>query len=429
MRPAASNQLLDGLLVLDCSILGPGLAGGLLADFGARVIKVESLGGDDIRRVTWPIVHEQRTDGEVESNSLFHLHVNRSKESMALDLSTPEAILVFEDLVRRADVVIEGMRPRFLEKKGLTFERLVELNPRIVVCSISGFGTGSPYERFPSHGVGFDAWCGVVRPDIEDDGSLEIPDQVNVGMTFGPVLAVTTVLGAVLRARTSGSPAFIEISQSDAAAYFDWYRIETEQAYRRPSDEVSGVAADEGRRRAPGLAGLRGAVRYQFYETADGHVLFMASERKFWHNFCEAVGRVDLFERWPGAELGDHAVGNRELKAELRLLFVANDERVAGSVRTPQRAHRPGQLARSIVERSSIQVSVHLVASGRSRRRPARSTGQARRGQVARTTSGTPAWAGHRSDLGRILGLRPGAGQSVGGRRGNTTDVLNLLKD
>jgi len=323
MRPAASNQLLDGLLVLDCSILGPGLAGGLLADFGARVIKVESLSGDDIRRVTWPIVHEQRTDGEVESNSLFHLHVNRSKESMALDLSTPEAILVFEDLVRRADVVIEGMRPRFLEKKGLTFERLVKLNPRIVVCSISGFGTGSPYERFPSHGVGFDAWCGVVRPDMEDDGSLEIPDQVNVGMTFGPVLAVTTVLGAVLRARTSGSPAFIEISQSDAAAYFDWYRIETEQAYRRPSDEVSGVAADEGRRRAPGLAGLRGAVRYQFYETADGHVLFMASERKFWRNFCEAVGRVDLFERWPGAELGDHAVGNRELKAELRLLFAS----------------------------------------------------------------------------------------------------------
>ena len=323
MRPAASNQLLDGLLVLDCSILGPGLAGGLLADFGARVIKVESLGGDDIRRVTWPIVHEQRTDGEVESNSLFHLHVNRSKESMALDLSTPEAIEVFEDLVRRADVVIEGMRPRFLEKKGLTFERLVELNPRIVVCSISGFGTGSPYERFPSHGVGFDAWCGVVRPDVEDDGSLEIPDQVNVGMTFGPVLAVTTVLAAVLRARTSGSPAFIEISQSDAAAYFDWYRIETEQAYRRPIDEVSGVAADEGRRRAPGLAGLRGAVRYQFYETTDGHVLFMASERKFWRNFCEAVGRLDLFERWPGAELGDHAVGNRELKAELRLLFAS----------------------------------------------------------------------------------------------------------
>ncbi len=323
MRPAASNQLLDGLLVLDCSILGPGLAGGLLADFGARVIKVESLGGDDIRRVTWPIVHEQRTDGEVESNSLFHLHVNRSKESMALDLSTPEAIEVFEELVRRADVVIEGMRPRFLEKKGLTFERLVELNPRIVVCSISGFGTGSPYERFPSHGVGFDAWCGVVRPDVEDDGSLEIPDQVNVGMTFGPVLAVTTVLAAVLRARTSGSPAFIEISQSDAAAYFDWYRIETEQAYRRPIDEVSGVAADEGRRRAPGLAGLRGAVRYQFYETTDGHVLFMASERKFWRNFCEAVGRLDLFERWPGAELGDHAVGNRELKAELRLLFAS----------------------------------------------------------------------------------------------------------
>lgn len=320
-------QLLDGLLVLDCSILGPGLAGGLLADLGARVIKIESRTGDDLRRVTWPIVHERTADGEITSNSLFHLHVNRSKESLTLDLSVPEAIPVFEDLVRRADVVIEGMRPRFLERKGLTFERLVELNPSIVMCSISGFGTGSPYETFPSHGVGFDAWCGVITPDVEPDGSLEIPDQVNVGMTFGPVLAATAVLAAVIRARSTGTPAFIELSQSDAAAYFDWYRIETARAYQRPDDEVTGVAADGGRRRAPGLAGLRGAVRYQFYATSDGHVLFMASERKFWKNFCDAVQRTDLFERWPGAEVGDHAVGNRELKAELRAIFASRSTR------------------------------------------------------------------------------------------------------
>jgi crotonobetainyl-CoA:carnitine CoA-transferase CaiB-like acyl-CoA transferase len=242
-------------------------------------------------------------------------------------LSVPEAIQVFEDLVRRADVVIEGMRPRFLERKGLTFERLVELNPSVVMCSISGFGTGSPYETFPSHGVGFDAWCGVIRPDVEPDGSLEIPDQVNVGMTFGPVLAATAVLAAVIRARSTGMPAFIELSQSDAAAYFDWYRIETERAYQRPDDEVTGVVADDGRRRAPGLAGLRGAVRYQFYKTADGHILFMASERKFWKNFCDAVQRIDLFERWPGAEVGDHALGNLKLKAELREIFAANSTR------------------------------------------------------------------------------------------------------
>ena len=321
MTTESLPQLLDGLLVLDCSILGPGLAGGVLADLGARVIKIESRTGDDLRRVTWPIIHERHDDGSVVSNSLFHLHVNRSKESLTLDLSKPEAIPVFEDLVRRADVVIEGMRPRFLERKGLTFDRLVELNPSIVMCSISGFGTGSPYESFPSHGVGFDAWCGVIRPDVEPDGSLEIPDQVNVGMTFGPVLAATAVLAAVIRARSTETPAFIELSQSDAAAYFDWYRIETARAYQRPDDEVTGVAADDQRRRAPGLAGLRGAVRYQFYATSDGHVLFMASERKFWKNFCDAVQRTDLFERWPGAEVGDHAVGNRELKGELCAIF------------------------------------------------------------------------------------------------------------
>ena len=323
MNSEGCTRLLEGLIVLDCSILGPGLAGGLLADLGARVIKIESRSGDDIRRVTWPIVHERDGLGEVESNSLFHLHVNRSKESVVLDLSNPESHSVFEDLIRRADVLIEGMRPHFLERKGFAFDRLTQINPSLVFCSISGFGIDGPYENFPSHGVGFDAWCGVIRPDVEADGSLEIPDQVNVGMTFGPSLAATAILAAVLRARSTGRPANLEISQADAAAYFDWYRIETERAYCRPQDEVSGVIADDGRRRAPGLAGLRGAVRYQFYETSDGHVLFMASERKFWRNFCEAVGRLDLFDRFPGAEVGDHAVGNRELKSQLRKVFAS----------------------------------------------------------------------------------------------------------
>jgi crotonobetainyl-CoA:carnitine CoA-transferase CaiB-like acyl-CoA transferase len=84
---------------------------------------------------------------------------------------------------------------------------------------------------------------------------------------------------------------------------------------------VTGNAADDYERRAPGTAGMRHGVRYQIYEAKDGFVLFQASEREFWKNFCAGVDRMDLFERWPGARVADHAPGNRELQAELRTIF------------------------------------------------------------------------------------------------------------
>ena len=113
----------------------------------------------------------------------------------------------------------------------------------------------------------------------------------------------------------------MEIAQSDAAAYMDWYRSESWRAYERPESEVTGNASDNYERRPPGTAGMREGVRYQIYETTDGHVLFMASEREFWENFCRGVDRMDLFERWPGEKFADHARNNKELQAELREIF------------------------------------------------------------------------------------------------------------
>ena len=124
-----------------------------------------------------------------------------------------------------------------------------------------------------------------------------------------------------MRARESGEGSALEIGQSDAAAYMDWYRSESWKAYERPESEVTGNKSDDYVRRAPGTAGMKEGVRYQMYESSDGHVLFMASERAFWKNFCEGVGRLELFEKWPGAKFADHARGNRELQAELRDIF------------------------------------------------------------------------------------------------------------
>jgi crotonobetainyl-CoA:carnitine CoA-transferase CaiB-like acyl-CoA transferase len=127
----------------------------------------------------------------------------------------------------------------------------------------------------------------------------------------------------VIRARETGEGSELEIGQSDATAYTDWYRIESWLAYERPADVVTGNKADNYERRAPGTAGMKEGVRYQMYESADGHVLFMASEQAFWKNFCECIGRTELFERWPGSKFADHARGNRELQAILKGVFAS----------------------------------------------------------------------------------------------------------
>jgi crotonobetainyl-CoA:carnitine CoA-transferase CaiB-like acyl-CoA transferase len=142
-----------------------------------------------------------------------------------------------------------------------------------------------------------------------------------VGIHAGPLFGALGVLSGVTRARATGEPCRLEIAQSDAAAAMDWLRSETWKAYERPESEVTGNKADDYERRAPGTAGMRDGVRYQFYETADGHILFMASEREFWENFCDAIDRPDLFERHPGSQYADHARGNAELRSELGEIF------------------------------------------------------------------------------------------------------------
>ena len=309
---SASRPPLAGLRVIECSLLGPGAVTTHLADLGAEVIKIESPQGDYIREMTWPIV---------QGVSLLHLHIHRGKRSAVLDLRKPEAVAVFLDLVRGSDVVAEAMRPGSLARRGLGFEPLRAVNPRIVFCNVSGYGMTGPYRDLPAHGVAFDTWAGLVNPASDEEGFCYMPEHPSMGMHAGPLFGALAILAGVVRARATGAGCELEIGQSDAAAYMDWYRIESWKAYQRPDSEVTGNKADGYQRRAPGTAGMKESVRYQIYASKDGHVLFMASEQAFWKNFCACVGRLDLFERWPGSKFADHARGNRELQGVLRDLF------------------------------------------------------------------------------------------------------------
>jgi len=218
-------------------------------------------------------------------------------------------------------VVIEAMRPGGLDRRGLGYARLREVNPRVVLFTISGYGMTGPYRELPSHGIAYDAWAGTVAPAPGPEGLPTIPDHTSIGITAGPLFGTAAILAAVLRARESGNGCHLEVAQSDAAAAFDWLRSEGHRAYERPADEVTGNPSDGLERRPPGTAGMKDGVRYQFYESADGHVLFMASEQKFWKNFCSAVGRDDLYDARPGARLADHARGDLWLRRELAGVF------------------------------------------------------------------------------------------------------------
>ena len=266
--------------MIECSLLGPGAVTTHLADLGADVIKIESPQGDYIREMTWPIV---------QGVSLLHLHVHRGKRSAVLDLRKPEAVAVFLDLVRGADVVAEAMRPGSLARRGLGFEQLREVNPKIVFCNVSGYGMTGPYQDLPAHGIAFDTWAGLVNPATDDEGFTLHPRASLDGDARRAALRRARDPGGRRCARARPEPA--ASSRSGNPTRRPTWTGTGSRAGRptsAPPREVTGNKADGYERRAPGTAGMKEGVRYQIYASKDGHVLFMASEQAFWKNFCEA---------------------------------------------------------------------------------------------------------------------------------------------
>ena len=159
---------LHGIRILEVSSLGPAAITMPLIDLGAEVIKVEPPSGDYIREMTWPIV---------EGVSLMHLHLNRGKRSIVMDLRAEEDVTTFKELAKMCDVVVEAGRPGMLAKRGVGFDDLVAIKPDLVYCTISGYGMTGPYKDLPAHGVAFDTWAGIVTPQINEAGFSYLPEH------------------------------------------------------------------------------------------------------------------------------------------------------------------------------------------------------------------------------------------------------------
>ena len=164
----------------------------------------------------------------------------------------------FRDLVRDADAVVEAMRPGGSQRRGLGYDALVAVNPKIVFITISGYGMTGPYRDMPSHGIAYDTWAGIVAPGSTRTVSAYLPEHVSIGINAGPLYGALGILAGMLRARETG----VGLPARDRAVRRGrGLRLVRSPRPARPTSapqsEVTGNAADDYERRAPGTAGMR----------------------------------------------------------------------------------------------------------------------------------------------------------------------------
>jgi len=326
---------LDGVRVLDLTRLLPGpYATQLLADAGADVIKVEDTGAGDYARHNQP-----ETDRGV--GPMFDT-INRGKRSVALDLKTEEGLSAFFDLVEGADVVFEQFRPGVVEKLGIDYEAVREVNDDVVYCSLSGYGQTGPYKGRVGHDLNYAGVAGLVDMTREDEEMAPQVPGYQIGDLGGGLFAAFSIVGA-LTSRELGNTGgeYVDVAMTDVVASFS--QSVAHEAFR-------------GEDPRPGETVLTGQFAcYDVYETADGRYMTLgALEPKFWEAFCEEVGREDLVER--------HMEGSDDLHEEVADVFAAktreewveelSDETMTAPVNTPEEMVQHEQLVeRGIVER------------------------------------------------------------------------------
>ncbi|MCS0494764.1 CoA transferase [Ancylobacter sp. MQZ15Z-1] len=302
--PPASKPL-SGLRVLEFAQIAAGpFTGCLLADLGADVVKVERPdGGDGMRG--WPPLHGAE-DGGSESFSGNFSSLNRNKRSVALDIKNKDDLARLYALVENADVFVENFRPGALARSGLSYEDLKKRNPRLVYCSITGYGQNGPYAQKGAFDVTGQAMSGLMSVTGEADGP-PVKCGVPVGDFATGLYAAFVILAAVMRARETGEGAHIDcsilgsllgISALQTSEYFG-----TGKAPRRL-----------------GSAHPRNAP-YAGFEASDKPFTIAAGNDKLWRDTCAIVGRPDLPDDPRFATQSLRARHQDELTAILQLIF------------------------------------------------------------------------------------------------------------
>ncbi|KAB0662402.1 MULTISPECIES: CaiB/BaiF CoA-transferase family protein [Burkholderia] len=268
------NQPLKGVKVVDLSTLLPGpLCTLLLAEAGADVVKVERpAGGDEMRSY----VPKAGTD------SVNFGMLNRGKRSVALDLKSVagrEAVLA---LIDDADVLVEQFRPGVMARLGLGYEQVAERNPRVIYCSITGYGQSGPKAGVAAHDLNYLAETGMLALSCDPDGAPVLPPALIADIGGGAYPAVINILLALKQRDATGKGCRLDISMADNLFTFMYWALgngTTGNGWPTPGGEL--------------VTG--GTARYQIYKTLDAQYLAAAPlEEKFWRNFTEVIGAPEL---------------------------------------------------------------------------------------------------------------------------------------
>jgi len=269
------SQPLSGIRILDLSRLLPGAyASQMLADFGADVIKVEELGSGDYGRFMPP--------HGAGGMSLYFLAINRNKRSITLNLKSAEGREIFLRMISSADVLLESFRPGVLERLGLGYEQLQEVNPGLIYCAISGYGQDGPYRLRAGHDLNYAGYAGLLHYNRGPHGEPAMPATQLGDLAGGSFMAVIGILTTLPGRNQTGEGRAIDVSMTEGVmALLPLFAT----AYLNTAEAPQ-----------PGRSALDGGLPcYNIYETSDGkHVTLAALEYKFWHTFCTHVGHLEL---------------------------------------------------------------------------------------------------------------------------------------
>lgn len=268
---------LDDLKILDFSTLLPGpYATLMLADMGAEVLKISSASRPDIVLDYPPFIG----DTGVSASQAW---LGRNKKTMFLNLKTGEGKAVVKELVKEYDIVLEQFRPGVMEKLGLGYEDLKAVNPKLIYCSLTGYGQTGPLRDVAGHDINYMSRSGIISQAGRRESGPSLMNFQIADIAVGSMNSVIGILAAVNYRKNTGKGQYIDVAMMDGCVPFN--------SLDGAGFLVSGKEPKrEGER-------LNGGCIYDFYETKDGEYLSVGSlEPQFWSRFCTAIGREDLIE-------------------------------------------------------------------------------------------------------------------------------------
>ncbi len=289
---------LTGVRVLDLSRLLPGgVASQMLGDLGADVIKIEEPGLGDYGRMMPPLFNGM---------GLVYLATNRNKRSLALNLKHEHGREVFKRLAAQADVVLESFRPGVLERLGVGYPQLREINSGIIYCAISGYGQHGPYAQRAGHDINYLGYAGLLHHNREGHAPPTIPATQLADIAGGALPAVIGILASLAGRANSDRGRLVDVSMMENALTL--------------MPLLAASTLNTGQEPAPGTYQLNGGLpAYRVYETSDGRAITLgALEPKFWATFCARVGRPDLLALHQPTDENER----EEALAALRALFL-----------------------------------------------------------------------------------------------------------